>query len=238
MFNFRTVPSLQVATVLNRQLATPWHAYIYLLTHAIALFGTFIHAVTQFHYRTVSMSAESVGGSTPGVRVTWNTTLPPECVAAVRVEFRTSSWGGPVVATYTTTNTSQTEVIQTGLECATNYYIRVIVTGEPRPPSGTQMLSPRHEDVQVLVGGKEKFACDFNHGSLMAVMPLHRYTNPMRAEATADNTSIRVSWQWSCQGLLDFFRVHYQPEGGGGHVRVCSHVQTVLEQTTNLREAL
>ena len=36
----------------------------------------------------------------------------------------------------------------------------------------------------------------------------------VRAEATADNTSIRVSWEWSCQGVLDLVRVHYQPEGG------------------------
>ena len=39
----------------------------------------------------------------------------------------------------------------------------------------------------------------------------------VRAEVTADNTSIRVSWQWSRQGLLmcvDLVRVDYQPEGG------------------------
>ena len=39
----------------------------------------------------------------------------------------------------------------------------------------------------------------------------------MRAEATADNTTIRVSWQWSHQGVLtcvDLVKVHYQPEGG------------------------
>ena len=39
----------------------------------------------------------------------------------------------------------------------------------------------------------------------------------MRAEVTADNTSIRVSWQWSRQGVLacvDLVRVDYQPEGG------------------------
>ena len=94
-----------------------------------------------------------MGGSTPGVRVTWNTTVPPECVASVMVEFRTSSRGS-VVATYTT-NTSQTEVIQTGLQCATNYYTRVVVTGEITAPSGTKMLSPRHPDVQVPVGGNE-----------------------------------------------------------------------------------
>ena len=114
-------------------------------------------AVTQFLFSTVILSAESVGGSTPGVRVTWSTTVPPDCVTSVRVEFRTSS-RGPVVAIYTTTNTSQTEVIQTGLQCATSYYIRVVVTGKPRPPGGmpaASMLSPRHPDVQVLVEGKE-----------------------------------------------------------------------------------
>ena len=36
----------------------------------------------------------------------------------------------------------------------------------------------------------------------------------VRAEVTADNTSIRVSWQWSCQGVPDLLRVDYQPEGG------------------------
>ena len=39
----------------------------------------------------------------------------------------------------------------------------------------------------------------------------------MRAEATADNTSIRVSWEWSLQGVpmcVDLVKVDYQPEGG------------------------
>ena len=104
-----------------------------------------------------------MGGSTPGVRVTWNTTVPPECVTSVRVEFRTSSHG-PAVVTYTTTNASQTEIIQTGLRCATNYYITVMVTGEIRTPGGmtaTPTLSPRHPEVQVLVGGKETVCMSF-----------------------------------------------------------------------------
>ena len=33
-------------------------------------------------------------------------------------------------------------------------------------------------------------------------------------EVTTENTSIRVSWQWSCQGVLDLVRVDYRPEGG------------------------
>ena len=117
-----------------------------------------MHAVTEFHKFILTASAESVAGSTPGARVTWNTTVPLECVTSVRVEFKLSS-PGPIVANYTTTNiSSQTLVIQTGLQCGTNYYIRVVVTGELRTPGGmltTPTLSPRHSDVQVFVGGKE-----------------------------------------------------------------------------------
>ena len=140
-----------------------------------------MHAATQFHSQiVVTLSAESVGDSSPGVTVTWNTTIPPECVASVRVEFRASS-RGPVVANNTTTNTSQTEIIQTGLQCDTNYYIRVVVTGELRTPGGmpyTQMLSPQHSDVKVLVGGNETACMLFNQNNLMydgyAIAQIHQ----------------------------------------------------------------
>ena len=36
----------------------------------------------------------------------------------------------------------------------------------------------------------------------------------MRAEVTADNTSSRVSWQWSYQRQLDLLTVRYRPDGG------------------------
>ena len=85
-----------------------------------------MHAAAQFIVSsTVTVSAESVDSPTPTARVTWNTTALPECVTSVRVEFRTASQSGPLVATNTTTNTSKTEFIQTGLRCATNYYITV-----------------------------------------------------------------------------------------------------------------
>ena len=103
----------------------------------------------QLSLSTVAVSAGSVGGSIPGVRVIWNTTAPAECVASVTVEFRTSR-RGPVVATYNTTNTSQTEVIQTGLQCGTNYYIIVTITGNPE----VAPAKLRSRQVQVLVGGK------------------------------------------------------------------------------------
>ena len=131
--------------------------------------STFMHAVTRFHFCNVKiLSAESVDGSTPGVRVTWRTTVPPGGIKSVRVEFRKDN----VVANYKIINASQTEVIQTGLQCGTYYHIRVVVTGEITFTNGssvTAMLSvvsdaqvhlggkkkcPTHLDVQVLVGGK------------------------------------------------------------------------------------
>ena len=77
-----------------------------------------MHAAADLTLRTVTVSAEREDGPTPGARVTWSTTVPPECVASVTVEFRTSSRGS-VVRSYTTTSTSETEVIQTGLQCGT-----------------------------------------------------------------------------------------------------------------------
>ena len=97
------------------------------------------------------MSVESVGGSTPGVRVTWSTTAPPECVALVRVDFRRGAFGS-VVTTYETTNTSGTQVIQSPLQCATDYYIRVLVIAESQRLGGLQLQSIQK---RVVVGGRE-----------------------------------------------------------------------------------
>ena len=55
----------------------------------------------------------------------------------------------------------------------------------------------------------------------------------MRAEVTADNTSIRVSWEWPCQGLplcVDLLRVDYQPEGGSLMMHTVSN--TIATSTT------
>ena len=94
------------------------------------------------------MRAESVGGSTPGVRVTWNITVPPHCVTSVRVKFRLRLQG-KVVSTYNTTNVSETEmIIQAGLQCATNYYIIVVADSKMKRNA---WKSPH---VQVFVGGK------------------------------------------------------------------------------------
>ena len=114
---------------------------------------TIIHAAADYSLRTVTVSAEREDGSTPGARVTWSTTVPPECVASVTLEFRTTS-SGSVVRDYTTNITSGTEVIQTGPQCATTYYIRVVVTGV------ASLGALRSNQVPVHVGGKfEVTAC-------------------------------------------------------------------------------
>ena len=98
----------------------------------------------------VTLSAESVNESTPGVRVTWSTTAPPECVTSVMVEFRSSTHGS-VVTSYPTTNTSGTQVTQSPLQCGTPYYVRVFVIGIQRWAGVRQQSIQK----QVVVGGKE-----------------------------------------------------------------------------------
>ena len=126
-------------------------AYRY-LRYQICLIDVYV-AVSQFHNSSyaVTVSAESVGGSTPGVRVTWSTALPPECVTSVRVNFY-NNW--ILVAANTSISTSENTVIQTGLHCATNYYITVQVTGDPRHQGSGSGNQLRFGTVQVLVGGK------------------------------------------------------------------------------------
>ena len=125
---------------------------LYTVTHCACVYFPAGTAAAQFTLSTVTVSAESVNGS---VRVTWNTTAPLECVAAVTVEFRTTS-RGPVVASNTTNNTSQTEFIQTGLQCGTYYYITVVVTGVI---SDGQRPTRSSRTVQVAVSGGKFSYC-------------------------------------------------------------------------------
>jgi len=117
-------------------------------------------AAAGFSLHTFTVRAERVEGSTPSARVTWSTTVP-ECVASITVEFRDSirsHWARGIWRSYTTTNASETVftvltgTVQTGLQCAAYYYVRVRVTGVLS--LGT--LSSRQ--VPVIVGG-EVTAC-------------------------------------------------------------------------------
>ena len=114
----------------------------------------FTRADAQFLSSNLTVRAESVGGSNPGARVTWSTTLPPECVTSVRVVFRTTT-NGVLAAANTTSNTSQTEIIQTGLQCGASYNIRVVVTGEPTYQGVPLQQFLLSNQVQVFIGGKQ-----------------------------------------------------------------------------------
>ena len=60
----------------------------------------------------------------------------------------------------------------------------------------------------------------------------------VRAEVTADNTSIRVSWEWSRQGVLmciDVVRVLYQPEGGSQMMYTVSNTTATSATLPNLQ---
>ena len=91
-----------------------------------------MHAVTQFHFFNVTVSAESVGGSSPGARVTWNTTVPPECVKSVRVEFRLSSHDGTLAIRYLYQPNHTLPCIKALADCdkANNYPLTTDMAGE------------------------------------------------------------------------------------------------------------
>ena len=57
----------------------------------------------------------------------------------------------------------------------------------------------------------------------------------MRAEVTAENTSIRVSWEWLCQSVLDLVRVDYRPEGGSLMMYAVDNTTTTSATLPNLQ---
>ena len=123
--------------------------YIYIYTFAAFNFASY----------PVTLSAENVNESTPAVRVTWRTAVPPECVASVRVVFKRSGRGS--VTSYTTTNTSGTQVIQSPLQCATEYNVQVFVAAVQRLGG----LQKRSMQKRVVVGGKENGVHEISIGT-------------------------------------------------------------------------
>ena len=137
----------QLLTVITLLMCEKIYIYIY----------TF--AAFNFLSYNVTLSAESVNESTPAVRVTWRTAVPPECVASVSIVFRLSGHGA--VTSYTTHNTSGTQVIQNPLQCATEYYVRVFVVAVQKLGGVQQRSMPK----RVVVGGKENGVHDISIGT-------------------------------------------------------------------------
>ena len=57
----------------------------------------------------------------------------------------------------------------------------------------------------------------------------------MRAEVTADNASIKVSWELSCQSVLDLLRVRYRPEGGSKMIHTVDNTTSTSATLPNLQ---
>ena len=60
----------------------------------------------------------------------------------------------------------------------------------------------------------------------------------VRAEVTADNTSIRVSWEWSCHGVpmyINLVRVDYQSEGGSPMMHAVGSTRATNATLPNLQ---
>ena len=104
-----------------------------------------------------------------------------------------------------------TEATLTDLKNNTCYTITVVATaGEYRRESvERKVLLPQQGILWLMY---QYLIVTENHFSLLDIPTPDR----VRAIVT-DNTSIRVSWEWSRQGVLmcvERVRVHYQPEGG------------------------
>ena len=54
-------------------------------------------------------------------------------------------------------------------------------------------------------------------------------------EVTTDNTSIRVSWQWSCQGVLDRVTVRYRPVGHSERMHTVDNTTATSAILSNLQ---
>ena len=144
------------------------------------------------------------------VMVVWQWTksgAAPDCINATHVTYHPEGGGE---FSLQLSDPTATEATLTGLQCNTSYTITVVATaGEHErmsvartafvPLQGT--LWPMYQYLIVTE----------NHFSLLDIPT----PDEVRAEVTPDNTSIRVSWEWSHQGVLmcvNFVRVHYRLE--------------------------
>lgn len=59
----------------------------------------------------------------PGVRIAWNTTIPPQCIQLIKVNNETD-------VLYTTINAIQMEAILSDLHCDRRYNIHITIEGK------------------------------------------------------------------------------------------------------------
>ena len=157
------------------------------------------------------MNSQSVGDSTPGA-IEWPGTQQYHEVCCI-CDGEVQKW--ELWASNTITNISEIEIIQTSLQCTTNYYITVVVTGgtsDGLHQTKCKWLLEVRKSYEILITATWfRWWCLCHCTNVPTLIRV-------RAEVTADNA---VS---ECHG--------------SGHLRVCLCVLTLLELTTDLREAL
>ena len=147
------------------------------------------------------------------VQVSWQWTSsgpPPSCFNTTHVTYHSEGDGE---SSLQLSDPAATEVTLTDLRNNTNYTITVVTTiGEYRRESIARTVLLPQQGIYTLTP-----VCLFIDAHTFSYCTDTCLPVRIRAEATADNTSIRVSWEWSHQGVsmcVDFIRVDYQPEGG------------------------
>ena len=150
------------------------------------------------------------------VRVVWQWTRSspgPSCFNTTTVTYHPEGGGG---SSLQLSNPVATETTLTDLQCNTNYTITVVATaGEHERRSVARTVFVPLQGILHHIHLCIKAIWKLYHLSILDTpVPVG-----VRAEVTANNTSIRVSWQWSrkdvlmCVDLVNI-TVHYRPEGG------------------------
>ena len=148
------------------------------------------------------VTARLINASSLRVAWEWTSSSPaPNCFNTTTVTYRPEGGGE---SSLQLSDPATTETTLTDLQCNINYTITVVTT------AGNHRRESVPRTVSVLLQGILQYMCLYIIAISFLDIPI---PVGVRAEATADNTSIRVSWQWSCQDVLDLVQVDYQPEG-------------------------
>ena len=155
-----------------------------------------------------NVTAKFMDASSVMVSWQWSSSGPaPSCFNTTTVTYRPEGGGE---SSLQLSDPAATEATLTDLQCNTNYTITVVAT------AGEHERRSVARTVFVPLQGILKHASVDHSNEYFSVLDIPIPVG-VTAKATKDNTTVRVSWQWSHQDVLtcvDLVRVHYQPEGG------------------------
>ena len=181
---------------------------LYDLSYSYCINCSTVFAYTMILYTTpapptpTEVTARLINASSLRVAWQWTSSSPaPYCFNTTSVTYYPEGGGE---SSLQLSDPAATEATLTDLQCNTNYTITVVTT------AGNHRRESVPRTVSVLLQGILQYMCLYIIAISFLDIPI---PVGVRAEATTDNTSIRVSWQWSCQDVLDLVRVDYQPEG-------------------------